>query len=93
MSPLVHDGSTPTTKRLKPLNDVCRSQQWRRTIAARNIPTDELELVALAKTELTKPVKVSPAEALKIQRDLDLTDNKMAALRTILIKHNVDIIC
>ena len=61
------------------------------TIAARNIPTDELEAVALAKTELTKPVKVSPAEALKIQRDLDLTDNKMAALRVFHIKHNVDI--
>ena len=94
MFPLVHDGSNPTPKRLKnmkPLNEVSRSQLWKRTIAARNIPTDELEAVALAKTELTKPVKVSPAEALKIQRDLDLTDNKMAALRVFLIKHNVDI--
>jgi hypothetical protein len=76
MSPLVPDGSTPTPKRLKPLNEVCRQQQWRRTTVSRGIPTDELERVALAETELTKPVKMSPAEALKIQRDLDLTNNK-----------------
>ena len=89
-SPIITDG-TPATKRKKDFVEISQSQK-NRTNTFRSMPIDEIEFVASSKTNYKKQIKVGPCEALKLQRNLDLTDNNYKNLRTWLLDHDVDIL-